>query len=130
MSPSGGNATRTPGAVLASRTKLRGFAVRGSGRDVAVSRFGPRFRGFAGMASARDVVCPPVRTKVSGFGDDQLRGRAASVTAARAIFEGAAVVVEPRADAGVRRRGVVGTTLAVDVGPWLSPDGRGGGVDR
>jgi hypothetical protein len=55
---------------------------------------------------------------------------AASLTAARAIFEGAAVVVEPRADAGVRRLGVVGTTLAVDVGPWLSPDGRCGGVDR
>jgi acyl-CoA synthetase (AMP-forming)/AMP-acid ligase II len=48
----------------------------GASSDVAVSRFGPRFRGFAGMASARDVVCPPVRTKVSGFGDDQLRGRA------------------------------------------------------
>src|SRR5438046_10401877 len=68
VSPSGGNATRTPGAVLASRTKLRGFAVRGrvamllaAGSDLGfvvswgwrrpamscVRRFGPRFQGLA-----------------------------------------------------------------------------------
>jgi hypothetical protein len=64
----------------------RGFAARGSGRDVAVSRFGPRFRGFAGMASARDVVCPPVRTKVSGFGDDQLRGKPVGETPRRVTY--------------------------------------------
>jgi hypothetical protein len=71
-----GTRQELPVPCWACRTKFRGFAVRGSGRDVAASRFGPRFRRFAGMASARDVVCPPVRTKVSGFGDDQLRGRA------------------------------------------------------
>lgn len=62
------------------------FRGEGSGRDVAVSRFGPRFRGFAGMASARDVACPPVRTKVSGFGDDQLRGRARAERLAASIM--------------------------------------------
>jgi hypothetical protein len=72
LSPFGGNATRAPGAVLPSRTKLRGFAVKGrvamllsagSDRGFEVSlgwrrpamscvrRFGPRFQGLAMISS-------------------------------------------------------------------------------
>src|SRR5919201_1812908 len=45
-------------------------------------------------------------------------------------LERAAVVVLPRADACVRRGGIVGSVGAVDVGSGLVADAGAGGVDR